>query len=126
MVPDTPAARATERAVNTLLAAGMVLRYRSAHGNSYYLGWPGRKGTLRVSDHSISKSWDQAAIAKCTFSDEWVIKMSDADFRLKLAQALGNYLLKSALGPASDNPYGQNWLPESGSGSKPIDKEPDR
>jgi len=47
------------RAVNHLLAAGMVLRYQSRSGSTYYLGWPGRIGVLRVSDHT-SQSKNEA------------------------------------------------------------------
>lgn len=38
-------------AVEQLVASGMVEKYRSRHGNSVYLGWSGRRGVLRVSDH---------------------------------------------------------------------------
>lgn len=86
---------AISRAVNVLLAAGMVLRYRSAYGNSYYLGWPGRNQLLRVSDHpKRARNRDGGEIIQSitiTSGTNW----SEDNFRRMVANALGYYLMKS-------------------------------
>lgn len=97
-----------ERAVNVLLAAGMVLRYRSSHGNSFYLGWSGRSGVLRISDHGTSRREDAAIVAKLTFSD-LTRDLGEEQFKRRVATALGTYLIKSQPGTAPTNPFGPDW-----------------
>jgi len=114
MVPGTPGSRAVERAVNVLLAAGMVLRYRSGHGNSYYLGWKGRSGTLRVSDHGSSANRKESGIvARLTFSETLARDIAEETFMRRVAHALGTYLIKSQDGPEATNPFGTNWADEA-------------
>lgn len=81
------------RAVNRLLYAGMVLRYRSAYGHSFYLGWPGRRGTLRVSDHTNSRC-DTEIMARLTLN-ETSTPVTEENFTAAVAEALGRYLLKT-------------------------------
>lgn len=111
MIPGTPGSRAAERAVNVLLAAGMVLRYRSKYGNSFYLGWPGRSGVLRVSDHAnTTKLTDSAILSRLTFSDVLTRDIAEETFRRRVAHALGTYLMKSKPGEPTKNPFGSDWI----------------
>lgn len=112
MVPGTPGSIAVERAANVLLAAGMVLRYRSSHGNSYYLGWAGRSGTLRISDHGgSSRKSDSGIVARLTFGD-LTRDIAEETFKRRVAVALGTYLMKSTPGAPSKNPFGADWAEE--------------
>lgn len=81
-----------ERAVNHLLAAGMVLRFRSVYGASYYLGWPGRKGALRVSDHTSNKSHESGIHARVTLPPQSDPVPTDKLIKIS-AEALGRYLM---------------------------------
>lgn len=83
---------AISQAVNRLLHAGMVLRYRTASGSSYYLGWPSRSGVLRVSDHSSRESDISPHVhARLTLHENSMPK----DLDRAIAVALGLYLLKA-------------------------------
>ena len=84
---------AVQRAVNKLLYAGMVLRYQSRHGHSCYLGWPGRRGTLRVSDHTNTRC-DTEIMARLTLN-ETSTPTTEENFTAAVAEALGRYLLKT-------------------------------
>lgn len=98
-----PASVAISRAVNRLLMAGMVLRYQSRSGSSYYLGWSGRIGVLRVSDHqSRTHQGDQQhIIARVTLHDGCLPSTEDG-FEKLLARALGQFLLRSPAGPIDE------------------------
>lgn len=89
--------RAVERAVTKLLYAGMTVRYRSRFGASFYLGWPGRVGLLRVSDHITKQRYpdDQSVVARITFSDAGSIPHGEK-FDNRCAEALGRYLMKTS------------------------------
>lgn len=84
--------KATEDAVAILLAAGMVLR--SVHGHSRYLGWPGRSGVLRVSDHASGR--DPRIHARVTLSDPTALP-NEQKLRMLCVNALGFYLLKAPI-----------------------------
>lgn len=84
------------RAVNHLLAAGMVVRYRSQWGNTVYLGWPGRKGVLRVSDHQGRSGRDDGIYARVTIRDEHAPPRGIESLTDRCAMALGRYLMKTA------------------------------
>lgn len=92
---------AISSAVNRLLHAGMVLRYRSASGSSYYLGWPGRLGVLRVSDHANKeRDIDPRIFARLTIHENSMPK----DMERAIAVALGQYLLKAPEKRKCDEP----------------------
>jgi hypothetical protein len=86
---------AVERAVNRLLYAGMVLRYRSAYGHSFYLGWPGRRGVLRVSDHPSQEHNISPLIYGSLTLHEQSTPLSEEGLTKRIAEALGRYLLKA-------------------------------
>jgi hypothetical protein len=89
----TAAHEVVQRAVNRLLYAGMVLRYQSKFGHSYYLGWPGRSGTLRVSDHPSDCRESEGIYARITFNE--ASPMDEDKLTTAIATALGRYLLKA-------------------------------
>lgn len=88
-----------QQAVETLLLAGMVVRYRSRFGHSWYLGWPGRSGVLRVSDHptkaTMTREDEQHILAKVTLHLASQPR-SDEAMRDRLGTALGRFLIASA------------------------------
>lgn len=89
-------AEPVERAVAMLLRAGMVERYRSKSGSSIYLGWPGRDGVLRVSDHrsAARKGLEGRILARLTLHASSTPK-SDLDWARRVGDALGRYILLS-------------------------------
>lgn len=93
--PPRPASVAISRAVNRLIMAGMVLRYISVSGSSYYLGWPGRSGVLRVSDHqSRARDREDHIHARVTLHEDSLPKTEDG-FEKMLARALGQFLMRT-------------------------------
>jgi hypothetical protein len=101
-LPSEPKTRPTPEeavlwAVAKLHAAGMVTRYVTRFGRSHYLGWPGRRGTLRVSDHTTDKREDAGIYARVTFShksnqgerEDWDV------METMVAAALGRFLMKA-------------------------------
>lgn len=85
---------AISSSVNRLLHVGMILRYRSASGSSYYLGWPNRGGVLRVSDHANKERDVSPHIhARLTIHESSMPK----DLNRAIALALGQYLLKAPI-----------------------------
>ena len=86
-------ARAMVRAaVDVLVSAGMVVRYRSIGGQSWYLGLPGRSGTIRVSDHASPDKTRNDVVARVTFGPVSLPKSDDRVLAL-IAEGLGRYLL---------------------------------
>lgn len=79
-----------------LLRAGMVERYRSKSGSSIYLGWPGREGVLRVSDHrsAARKGPEGRILARLTLHAA-SRPTSDHDWVRRVGDALGRYILLS-------------------------------
>jgi hypothetical protein len=82
------------KSIDMLLAAGMVMQYRSSSGCSYYLGWPGRSGALRVSNHPSkpSKNDINRTYARITIN-EHSIPGNDGALERITACALGRYLM---------------------------------
>lgn len=92
---DCPKQRAAVlEAVRLLTEAGMVVRYVTRFGHSHYLGWPGRSGTLRVSDHQTTKREDAHIYARITFHAQSVPGGAEKMERV-VAEALGRYLMKA-------------------------------
>ena len=82
---------AVQREVNKLLYAGMVLRYQSRHGHSYYLGWPGRRGILRVSDHTNTRC--DTGDHSPPYAERNFYANNRGKLTAAVAEALGRYLL---------------------------------
>lgn len=82
-------------AMARLIEAGMVLHYQSLGGTSWYLGLPGRSGTLRVSDHA-SPDHDRRSdvVARITFSPNSLPTSEDKIMDL-IAIGFGRYVLKT-------------------------------
>jgi hypothetical protein len=96
-VPTEAQTVMVQKAIQMLTAAGMVERYRTPAGASVYLGWPGRPGTLRVSDYQGKP--DRHTFARLTFSKQMTLQSGDITHLV--ARALGMYLIKS--GSAASN-----------------------
>lgn len=93
--PTTQQMTAVIDAVRRLEAAGMVLRYKTAYGHSYYMGWPGKFGLLRVSDHRAKNQGGGDIWAKLTFSSEACRNLGrEGEMEKKIATALGFYMLR--------------------------------
>lgn len=86
---------AVEAAAQRLIKAGMVERYRSAFGASRYLGWPGRSGTLRISDHPGRRGRECGIYARVTFSEQGIVGLTDDRFLDAISAAFGRYMLSA-------------------------------
>lgn len=91
------------RAINHLLMAGMELRHRSKTGETYYLGWPGRSGTLRVSNHIGNHGADREIYARITIREE-SMPLNEVNFMKRVAAALGHYLLRAPITETQKGP----------------------
>ena len=87
-------------AVDVLVRSGMVERYRTQGRASVYLGWPGRSGVLRVSDHQGRA--EKHILARLTFSKQMAFQRPN--IHDMVAHALGTYLVKSAPLPGAPSP----------------------
>lgn len=95
---------AVQHAVDRLSRAGMIVRYSSAFGASWYLGWPGRSGTLRVSDHASTRRQACGIYARITFSEQKVVTMTDTMMLDMIASAFGRYMLLAPKGNGGAQP----------------------
>jgi hypothetical protein len=107
-------------AVEWLLHAGMVLRYSASYQHSYYLGWPGRSGVLRVADHSRSRTRERAngaeVFASVTLNGDGGPVTEDR-IVARCAHALGFYLYRAPFaGPAIAEPRSPVARTTSGQG----------
>ena len=79
-------------AAETLKAIGFEEVHHSPRG-SIYLRWPGRRGTLRVSDHRVNGRRKFGVVAACTFGPH--VKPQPAHAERLVAYAIGTYMLRS-------------------------------
>lgn len=101
---------ACSRAGAMLIEAGFELHYQSMKTEARYYRWPGRVHTLRVAAHKSKKSpiGMPKIAARITFAttgaceEPHSVAVSDVHFEHMVATAIGIYMIRSVVAPASN------------------------